>query len=164
MVSSWSGEIAIIWTILNRFLVFTWRHQILKFKTARPTELLPSFKERLPKYISFHNFLAQSHASFCFLYLQIVTSHFTTLLYCMVAYLYYKVDKSSIPKNVAPFVYIYQLRYILCRKLRFYPLLLYSFVWNSSSGGMNSWLYFVSLCNQQVTCCLNTDNRRCLTR
>ena len=35
-----------------QFSVFTWRHQILEFKTGRPTKFLPSFKERLPKNIS----------------------------------------------------------------------------------------------------------------
>ena len=46
------------------FLVFTWRHQILEFKTGRPTKFLPSFKERLPKNMSVHNFLARCRASF----------------------------------------------------------------------------------------------------
>ena len=35
--------------LLVEFLVFTWRHQNSKIKTGRPTEILPSFKERLPK-------------------------------------------------------------------------------------------------------------------
>ena len=38
--------------------------QILEFKTGRPTKFLPSFKERLPKNMSFHNFLAGYHTSF----------------------------------------------------------------------------------------------------
>ena len=46
------------------FSVFTWRHQILEFKTGRPTKFLPSFKERLPKNMSVHNFLARCRASF----------------------------------------------------------------------------------------------------
>ena len=41
------------------FLVFTWRHQNSKIKTGRPTEILPSFKERLPKNIFLHNSLAR---------------------------------------------------------------------------------------------------------
>ena len=45
-------------------MVFTWRHQILKFKTGRPTEIFPSFKERLPKNISLRNSLARYRA-FC---------------------------------------------------------------------------------------------------
>ena len=47
-----------------QFSVFTWRHQILEFKTGRPTKFLPSFKERLPKNMSVHNFLARCRASF----------------------------------------------------------------------------------------------------
>ena len=49
---------------VDRFLVFTWRHQILKFKTGRPKKCLPSFKETLPKNMSVHNFLARCCASF----------------------------------------------------------------------------------------------------
>ena len=46
------------------FLVFTWRHQILEFKTGGPTKSLPSFKERVPKNMPVHNFLARCRASF----------------------------------------------------------------------------------------------------
>lgn len=45
------------------FLVLTWRHQILEFKTGRPANVLSSFKERLPKYMSFHTFLTRHHIS-----------------------------------------------------------------------------------------------------
>ena len=40
------------------FLVFTWRHQILEFKTGRPTKFLPSIKEKLPKKYVFSQFLS----------------------------------------------------------------------------------------------------------
>ena len=41
-----------------------WRHQFPIFKTRRPTEILPSSKERLPKNISLHNSLARYRAFF----------------------------------------------------------------------------------------------------
>ena len=47
-----------------QFLVFTWPHQIPGFKIGRPTKCLPSFKERLPKNMSFHNFSARCRTSF----------------------------------------------------------------------------------------------------
>ena len=39
-------------------------HQIQELKTGRPTIFLPSFKERLPKNMSFHNYLARCRTSF----------------------------------------------------------------------------------------------------
>ena len=49
---------------LNKFLVFTWRHQFPIFKTRRPTEILPSSKERFRKNIYLHNSFARYRAFF----------------------------------------------------------------------------------------------------
>ena len=53
----------VLWFLLL-FLVFTWRHQFPMFKTRRPTEILPSSKERFPKNIYLHNSLARYRAFF----------------------------------------------------------------------------------------------------